>query len=111
VAGEEWDKTIRRELEEADVIVLLWSAQFEASDYIQGVEVQRAVERAKVGEAVVVSIILEKSGWQRSDVAKYQVLPPKGRPVRDRKPIRDAWYEVQEGLRKVLEELRAKSKP
>ena len=32
VAGEEWDKTIRRELEEADVIVLLWSAQFEASD-------------------------------------------------------------------------------
>jgi len=111
VAGEEWDKTIRRELEEADVVVLLWSAEFEASDYIQGVEVQRAVERAKAGEAVVVSIILEKCGWERTAVAKYEVLPPKGRPVRDRKPIRDAWYEVQEGLRKVLEELRARSKP
>ena len=57
------------------------------------------------GKAVVVSVILEKSGWQRSEVAKYQVLPPKGRPVRDRKPIGAAWYEVREGLRKVLEEL------
>lgn len=109
VAGEDWDKTIRRELEEADVIVLLWSAQFEASDYIQGVEVKRAVERAKADEAMVVSIILEKCGWERTAVAKFQVLPPKGRPVRDRKPIRDAWYEVQEGLRKTLEALRAKS--
>ncbi len=108
VAGEEWDKTIRRELEEADVIVLLWSAQFEASDYIQGVEVQRAVERAKAGEAVVVSIILEKCSWERTPVAKYQVLPRKGFPVRNRKPIRDAWYEVQEGLRTVLEGLRGK---
>jgi internalin A len=109
VAGEEWDKIIRHELEEADVIVLLWSAQFEASDYVQGVEVKRAVERAEAGETVVVSIILEKSGWERTAVAKYQVLPRKGRPVRDRKPIRDAWYEVQEGLRKVLEEFGVKS--
>ncbi|MBM3839266.1 MAG: hypothetical protein FJ398_15120 [Verrucomicrobia bacterium] len=29
---EDWDKTIGRELEEADVIVLMWSTQFEASD-------------------------------------------------------------------------------
>ncbi len=109
VAGEEWDKTIRRELEEADVIVLLWSAQFEASDYIQGVEVQRAVERAKAKEAVMVSIILEECGWRRTAVAKYEVLPRKGPPVRDRKPIRNAWYDVQEGLREVLEGLRASS--
>ena len=110
VAGEEWDKTIRRELEEADVIVLLWSAQFEASDYIQGVEVKRAVERANAGETVVLSVILEKCGWERNAVAKYQVLPSKGRPVRNTQPQRDAWYSVQEGLRKVLEGLQAKSK-
>jgi internalin A len=110
VAGEEWDKNIRRELEEADVIVLLWSAQFEASDYIQGVEIKRAVERAKAGDAVVVSIILEKCGWQKL-AGDYQALPPKGKPVRNTQPQRDAWYAVQEGLRKVLEKLRAKSKP
>lgn len=110
LAGEEWDKTIRRELEQADVIVLLWSAQFEASDYIQGVEVQLAVERAKAGEAVVVSIILEKCGWKRL-AGNYQALPSKGKPVRNTSPQRDAWYEVQEGLRKVLEDLRAEAMP
>lgn len=110
VAGEEWDKTIRRELEEADVIVLLWSAQFEATDYIQGVEIKRAAERAKAGDAVVVSIILEKCGWERSTLAKYAVLPRKGRPIRNAQPQRDAWYEVQEGLRKVLEELQGKAR-
>jgi hypothetical protein len=72
------------------------------------VEVQRALERAKAKEAVVVSIILEKRGWEKHPLAKYQVLPPKGRPVRDSKPIRDSWYEVQEGLRRVLEEVRAR---
>ena len=109
VAGEEWDKSIRRELEEADVIMLLWSAQFEASDYIQSVEVKRAMERAKAGEAVVVSIILEKCGWRKL-AGDYQALPPKGKPVRNTQPQRNAWYAVQEGLRKVLEKLRAKSK-
>ena len=111
VAGEEWDKTIRRELEEADVIVLLWSAQFEGTDYIRDVEIKRAVERAEAGEAVVVSVILEPCGWQRSPVAKYQALPRKGGPVRLTKPQTKAWFDVQEGLRKVLEEWRAKSKP
>ena len=67
------------------------------------------MERAKAGKAVVVSIILEKCGWERSAVAKYQVLPPKGRPVRNTQPQRDAWFGVQEGLRKTLESLRAKS--
>ena len=110
MAGEEWDKSIRRELEEADVIVLLWSAQFEASGYLQGVEVKRAVERAKAGEAAVVSIILEKCGWMKL-AGNYQALPSKGKPVRGTKPQRDAWYEVQEGLRKVLEDWRAKAKP
>ena len=55
---------------------------------------------------MVVSIILEKCGWERTAVAKYQVLPRRGFPVRNKQPQRDAWYEVQEGLRKVLEDLR-----
>ena len=60
--------------------------------------------RAKAGEAVVVSIILEKCGWQKL-AGNYQTLPPKGKPVRNTSPQRDAWYAVQEGLRTVLEKL------
>lgn len=66
------------------------------------------MERAKKGEAVVVSIILEKCGWQKL-AGNYQALPSNGKPVRNTSPQRDAWYEVQEGLRMVLEELRIKA--
>jgi len=110
VVGQEWDKVIRRELKEADVIILLVSAAFEASDYIQDVEVDRAVERAEKKEAVLASIILEKCLWKHSRLAKYQVLPPKGAPVRDTKPQRNAWHAVAEELRTVLETIRD-SKP
>ncbi len=110
VVGQEWDKVIRRELKEADVIILLVSAAFEESDYIQDVEVDCAIERAEKKEAVLASIILEKCHWKHSRLAKYQVLPPKGAPVRDTKPQRNAWHAVAEGLRTVLETIRD-SKP
>jgi|CXWL01.1.fsa_nt_gi internalin A len=106
VVGQEWDKIIRRELKEADVIILLVSAAFEASNYIQDVEVDCAVERAEKKETVLASIILEKCQWERTRLAKYQVLPPKGAPVRDTKPQRNAWHAVAEGLRTKIEELR-----
>jgi len=110
VVGQEWDKVIRRELKEADVIICLLSAAFEASGYIQDVEVDCAIERAGEKEAVLASIVLEKCQWKRSRLAKYQVLPPKGTPVRDTKPQRNAWHAVAEELRTVLETLRD-SKP
>ena len=110
VVGQEWDKVIRRELKEADVIICLVSAAFEASGYIQDVEVDCAVERAGKKEAVLASIVLEKCQWKHSRLAKYQVLPPKGAPIRDTRPQRDAWHAVAEELRAVLETLRD-SKP
>jgi internalin A len=106
VVGQEWDKIIRSGLKEADVIIFLVSAAFEASSYIQDIEVDCAVERAENKEAVLASIILEKCQWERSRLAKYQVLPPKGHPVRDTKPQRNAWHAVAEGLRMALETLR-----
>ena len=50
------------------------------------------------------------TGRRWEDRRKTPALSPKGRPVRNAQPQRDAWYEVQEGLRKVLEELRTRSR-
>lgn len=93
------------------MVLLLWSQEFEASGYIRDVEMKRALERAAEGKAKLVSIILKPCGWQRHDAAKFQVLPFKGKPVWKHNPRTNAWYDVQEGLRKVLEELRTKAKP
>ena len=105
--GEDWDGVIRKELEIADVVLLMVSPKFLASDYIGGVEVAAAVSRAKTGEARVIPIILEKCGYKHTAFGHFDPLPRKGQPVRDRKPQRNAWYEIEEELRRVFTELRS----
>jgi len=107
--GEEWDGEIKSQLEQADVILLLVSAQFLASDYIRGVEIKRAIELSEAKKARVIPIILEKCGWKIEAFSNLNALR-KGIPIRDTKPQSDAWYEVGEELREVFEEL-CKTKP
>ena len=101
--GERWDERIRQELEKAHVVVFLVSARFEATDDIQAVEIARAVSRVHHRKCRVVPVILEKCDWEHSPLSAFQALPAKGRPVRDTRPIRDAWFEVQQKLRALFE--------
>ena len=106
--GEDWDKSIKRELEDADVVLLLLSTEALASHYIQTVEMKRALEREAAGECVVVPIILEHCAWELPELRKLQALPTAAKPVRDWTPQLKGWKDVSDGLRKVFERLRAK---
>ena len=101
--GEKWDERIREELDAAHIVVFLVSARFEATDYIRNEEIPRAVERAQAGKCRVVPVILEKCDWLNSVLKGFNALPAKGRPVRNTQPRSDAWFEVQQGLRALLE--------
>lgn len=104
--GEEWDGIIKTELEQADVILLLVSAKFLASNYIHDVEIQKAVELAETNKAKLVPIVLEHCGWKEETFGRFNALPRKGKPIRDTSPQRNAWYEVEEELRALFKTLR-----
>ncbi len=106
--GELWDERIKRELEEAHIVLFLVSARFEATDYIQNVEIVAACRRAKAGECEVVPVILEKCDWENSPLAPFTALPAKAKPVRDWKPQSGAWFEVQQRLKALVEKVGAK---
>jgi hypothetical protein len=57
-AGEEWKNSIDDHLEAADIILLLISSDFMASDYCYDVELARAMERHALKEARVIPVIL-----------------------------------------------------
>jgi hypothetical protein len=57
LASAEWDKEIRRELEEADLVIFLVSTTFLNSKYIKGVEMDTALRRRASGEAELVAVI------------------------------------------------------
>src|SRR6266487_4558204 len=65
-AGTEWEREINKHLNEADIILLLISPDFMASDYCYSVEMKRALERHKAGEAYVIPIILRPVDWEET---------------------------------------------
>lgn len=56
-AGDEWRAQIERNLDSANVILLLVSADFIASDYGRSEEVSRALARHAAGEARAIPVI------------------------------------------------------
>lgn len=101
-AGTDWKGEIDRYLNAAQLILVLVSSDLMASDYINNVELKRALERHKSGEANVIPIILRPAYWQGM-LGDLQALPKDGKPI-SRWPNREeAFSDVAEGIRKVVE--------
>ncbi|MCX5654704.1 MAG: toll/interleukin-1 receptor domain-containing protein [Planctomycetota bacterium] len=103
--GKGWEGQIDENLEQADIILLLISADFLASNYCYDVEMTCAIERHDLGEARVIPVILRDVVWTSAPFGKLQALPMDGRPVR-KWPDRDtAWRNVAEGIERVIREI------
>jgi hypothetical protein len=104
--GTNWEEEIDIQLNTANIILLLVSPDFMASRYCYGVEMRRAIERHKRGEAKVIPVILRPiNGWQDTPIGKLQALPADGKPVVDRKrwPTLDyALENVANGIKEVI---------
>jgi MinD-like ATPase involved in chromosome partitioning or flagellar assembly len=105
--GQQWKDEIDENLESADIILLLVSADFVASDYCYDVEMKRALKRHDAGEARVIPIILREVHWRFAPFAKLQALPTLGKPVMDWNNRDEAWSDVAAGIRKVAEQIRS----
>ncbi len=107
--GKEWANEINEHLITADIILLLVSPDFLASDYCYGIEMKRALERHEAGNAKVIPIILRKVHWQGALFGKLQALPTDAKPVTSRgwHNQDEAFFNVAEGIRKIVERIRS----
>jgi hypothetical protein len=105
-AGTEWVGQIDQHLEAADVVLLLVSADFLASDYCYDVEMKRALERHAAGTARVIPVILRPvDDWQSAPFGKLQALPKDGKPVTDWRPQDKAFADIARGIREAVASL------
>lgn len=109
LAGTEWNDAIKKELAAADIILLLISADFNASNYIWENELDTAMQRHEKGEARVIPVILRNCEWQDMPYAKLQALPVNGRPVSEFADKDKAYTEIAREIRRVVEFLAAKA--
>lgn len=96
--GTEWDEEIKARLNAADIILLLISADFLATDYCTQVEIPEALRRHEAGEATVMPVILRACGWKYTLLAKIQAYPEKAEPIKSWKDIDEAYTNVVDGV-------------
>lgn len=80
-AGTEWEGQIDQHLNSAQVILLLISPDFMASDYCYDIELDRAMERHQNKAARVIPVILRPVDWKGAPFGKLQSLPKDAKPI------------------------------
>lgn len=105
--GSGWKGEIDERLNDADIIILMLSADFVESDYCHDVEMTRAMERHTSGSATVVPVIIRPFDFTSMPFAELQFLPTRGLPVTKWNDRDEAFKDIAEGIRKVVDRIRA----
>lgn len=104
-AGEEWAEAIDDNLNTADIILLLISADFLASRYCYEIEMKQAMARHESGEAKVIPIILRPVDWSGAPFGKLQAFPKNAKPVTKWSPQDEAFTNIAQGIRQAATQM------
>lgn len=104
-AGSDLHQTIDVELESAQIILLLVSANFLASDYCYHKEMARALAKNEEGSATVIPVILHPCDWHSAPFGSLKATPTDGRPVSMYANQQEALSIIARDVRKVAESL------
>ncbi len=101
-AGSDWGKEIFRELEEADIVLCMISADFIHSDFCYSKELAAALDAHRAGKKTVVPIRLRECHWGDLDIAKLQGVPMSNWISADASNKDKLWTEVAGHLEPVV---------
>ena len=103
--GEEWEQAINKNLNTADLILLLISPDFMASDYCFSKEMQRALERHKAGACRVVPILLRPTFWEDAPFSSLQLLPTDAKAITRWHNRDEAFQDVTAEINRMIKDL------
>jgi len=83
--------------------IFLVSSDFMASEFINDIEIKKAIERHKNREVIIVPIIIRPCDFQSLPISKFQALPKDAKPVSKWEDVDEAWLDIVISLKKVAE--------
>lgn len=105
--GQEEENEIAYHLDRANVILLLVSSDFIASDEVYENKIKEAREKYESGQACVIVVILRACDWKNESLfGNLPVLPKDAKPVKSWTNPDEAFESIAQGIRKEVEELR-----
>lgn len=110
MAGADLGNEIDAALNEADIILALVSPDFIASNYCYSIEMARALERHRAGQASLIPVILRHCDWPNTPLAELRGTPRDNIPVMAWPDRDEALSDVARDIRRVAEEI-ARTEP
>ncbi|AUX40898.1 uncharacterized protein SOCE26_023000 [Sorangium cellulosum] len=110
-AGAAREESTAAELMAAEVVLLLVSEAFLASDSCYERELGRALERHRGGVARVVPILVRACDREGTALAEIEALPRDGKAVTSWANPDEAWRDVVRGIRAAVEEAALNARP
>lgn len=108
LAGSEIGNEIDQNLTESNLVLLLVSPNFLASDYCYSLEMQKAFEMQKQGLAWIIPIILDYCDWQNTPLKDMLACPEDGKPISEYPNPNKAFNEITNAIRRVIRQITAK---
>lgn len=109
--GREKDKEFDSHIDAAQIILLLVSPRFMASNYKDEQDMRRAMQRHATGQARVVPILLRPTDVKGAPFSNIQGLPRNNKPVVSWGDRDQAWVEITKELRSLCEEIQGRKTP
>jgi hypothetical protein len=109
VPGTEWRPLIMRHVNTDQIILLLISSDFMASDFCYSIEMDRALARHNAGEARVIPIVLRPTDYEGAAFAELLMLPTEGKAINTWSNRDEAWTNVVQGIRSSIRDLQGRT--
>jgi hypothetical protein len=101
-AGESFGDAISAHLERADIVLLLVSPDFIASDYCYEKEMMRTLERHKEGTCTAIPVILRPCDWHDAPFGALLASPKDGKAITLWPNIDEAFLDVTRAIKGAL---------
>lgn len=103
--GQLWDRQIKKNLEEADIVLFLVSSDFMASGYIHDKEIAKAMGRHERGEGVrIIPFVLRPCDLQSLKLSVFHALPKNAKPVSKWENQDEAFLDAVNQLKRLIQE-------
>lgn len=101
--GSDWKSTLEKHLHDADIILLLISPDFVASDYYPSVEMLSTLTKREAGEALVIPILLRPTARELLPFTNLRWLPASAAAVTNWSDIDLAMYHIAKSIGDIVQ--------
>lgn len=103
IPGEIRNSKIEQELHAAEIILLLFSADLLAEDFIWGAEMNKILEKVKRREVQLIPILLGPSSFADTHFSAYAAVPHRDKSISNYNNKDEAWTIVVEQIKRSIQ--------